>query len=143
VGLRLGTIADRDQAEIEFPDDVLVGIALTSHNAGQEGEAVVGPIRFTQTAARPTTNGLVALTAVDADGAPVPDVGIEVLKASDIQGTSVGDVWASNTASFFLPPGTYTARVPEDDYYEAGEAVQFEVKTGEVQVLKVKVGKEK
>ncbi len=141
--LHTGDRALANTQEVNLPDDVLVGIGHTSHNTGQEAEGVVGPIQFIQTATRQTTNGLLVATAVDENGQPVPDVGLEVLSGSDILGTSIVDVFASNTASFFLPPGQYTVRTAEDDYTEAGAPVPLEIKTGVVEELKVKVGKAK
>lgn len=142
VGIRLNDFADRDVAEIELPDDVLVGIAMTSHNAGEVGEAVFGRITFTQIATRPTNNGLIAATVVDEDGVPVPETGIEVLKGDERVGTSilVDEALASNTASFFLPPGVYTVRAGETDIYAAGPPVSVELTTGKVENLKLKPG---
>lgn len=141
VGLRKGSLAVRDKATIELPDDVLVGIAMTSHNAGEVGEAWVGPITFTQTATRPTENGLVAATAVDANGVPVYGAGLVIKKGSDVLLNSVGETWVSNTTSAFLPPGAYTIEATESDTHAAGAPVPFTIETGKSVVLKVPVGK--
>jgi hypothetical protein len=143
VGLRTGSIAVRDLHEnVEMPDDVLVGIALTSHNTGQEAEAVVGPITFRQIALRPTGAGLVAATATGEDGKPVADTGLEVLKGTERLGTSVNEDSGiiSNTASFFLAPGAYTVRAAENDTYAAGAPQAVDLKTGDVKVLNAPVG---
>jgi hypothetical protein len=145
VGLRKGSLAERDVATIDLPDDVLVGIGYTSHNSGEVGEALLGPITFVQTAARPTDNGLIAGLAVDANGKPVPDVNLVVKKGNDVIGRSGfddGDI-RSNTASFFLKPGAYTIETAESDVLSAGTPVPFEIKTGQVVDLKVVVGKAK
>jgi hypothetical protein len=143
-GLHTGSLAAQDKVTINLPDDVLVGIAMTSHNSGEVGEALLGPILFTQLATRPTTNGLIAATATDANGKPAADVNLIVKKGSDVVGRSglEGDV-ASNTASFFLAPGAYTIEAAESDTYSAGTPVPFEIKTGVTQVLKVQAGKPK
>lgn len=132
----------KDTAEVELPDDVLVGIAVTSNAAGTPTVATLGPITFTQLATRPTGKGLIAATATDDGGTPVADVALEVLKGDEVVGTSYNEDfdYRSNTASFFLDPGTYSIRAAEDDYYEAGAPVPFEVATGKVENLKVKVG---
>jgi hypothetical protein len=130
---------------VQLPDDVLVGIMYSSHNTGEVGEAVVGPIQFTQTATRATSNGLIAATATDENGKPVSDVGLVVTKGNDRVGTSVNEAasLASNTASFFLQPGTYSVQTAENDTLNAGTPVPFEIKTGQAQELKVKIGKAK
>jgi hypothetical protein len=143
VGLHTGSRVSQDENEVAMPDDVLVGIGMTSHNAGEVGEGVIGPITFVQTAARPTENGLVAATVTDANGAPVPEVGLVLKKGSDVAGTSVAADIISNTASFFLAPGAYTIEAAESDAYAAGTPVPFEIQTGKTVVLKVPVGKAK
>jgi hypothetical protein len=143
VGLHTGSRAAQDEAEVVLPDDVLVGIGMTAHNGSEVGEGVFGPVTFAQTAARPTDNGLVAATATDANGAPVAGVGLVLKKGSDVAGTSVGEAVISNTASFFLNPGTYTIEAPESDTYAAGAPVPFEIQTGKTVVLKIPVGKAK
>lgn len=141
VGLRKGSLAERDKATINLPDDVLVGIAMTSHNAGEVGEALLGPITFTQLATRPTNNGLVAATAVDENGAPARNVNLILKKGNDVIGQSGNENWYSNTASFFLPPGAYTIQTSEGDEYQAGQPVPFQIETGKTVILKVPVGK--
>jgi hypothetical protein len=141
--LRTGSLQGRDTIAVKLGDDVLVGIAYTSRNSSQTGEAVVGPITFTQLATRPTGNGLLAATATDASGQPVAEVGLIVKSGSDKLGTSVGAAITSNTASFFLKPGTYTVEAAETGTYKAGTPVPFEIKFGQVQELKVKVGDKK
>jgi regulation of enolase protein 1 (concanavalin A-like superfamily) len=141
VGLHTGSLAAQDQAELALSDDVLVGIAMTSHNTGEVATGIVGPISFTQNATRPTGNGLVAATAVDANGAPVYNAGLVVKKGSDVVLTSVGDVWVSNTTSAFLAPGAYTIEATESDAYAAGAPVPFTIEAGKSVVLKVPVGK--
>ena len=140
---------DKDIVEVEMPDDVLIGIASCAVFApGTEDppttEAIVGPFTFTQTAARPTTNGLIALTAVDDKGVHAPGA---FLIVKDQDGSEVGntrnditDPATSNTGSFFLPPGMYTVEAGETDLNAAGVPVPFEIKTGQVQELKVRVG---
>lgn len=105
----------------------------------------MGPFTFTQIAARPTGKGLIALTATNDGGTPVADTGLEVLKGTDVVGSSVHSdlIFASNTASFFLAPGAYTVRTAEKDTYAAGTPGPFEIKAGVVQELKVKAGKKK
>ena len=146
--------ADRDMVDLDLPDDVLVGIAtgavfdptLTDRPTT---EAVVGPFTFTQTASqtRPTTNGLIALTAVDNKGVPAPDA---FLIVKDKDGKEVGNtnngistVPTSNTGSFFLPPGTYTVQTGETTMFAASVPIPFEIKTAGVQDLLVPVGKAK
>jgi regulation of enolase protein 1 (concanavalin A-like superfamily) len=143
VGLHTGSLAAQDEAEVVLPDDVLVGIAMTSHNGSEVGQGLFGPITFVQLAARPTDNGLVAATATDANGAPVPGVGLIFKKGSDIAGTSVGESVTSNTASHFLKPGAYTVETAESDTYAAGTPVPFDIQTGKTVVLSVPVGKAK
>jgi hypothetical protein len=140
---------DKDIAEVAFPDDVLVGIASCavfdpSAEEKPTTEAIVGPFTITQTAARPTTNGLIVLTVVDDKGEPAPGA---FLVVKDKDGNEVGNtndgvssVPTSNTASFFLAPGTYTVQAGETDQNAAGTPVPFEIKTGQTQELKVKVG---
>jgi hypothetical protein len=140
---------DKDVIEASFPDDVLLGIASCavfdpSLEDKPTTEAIVGPFTFTQTAARPTTNGLVALTAVDDKGEPVPGA---FLVVKDKDGNEVGStndgvstVPTSNTGSFFLAPGLYSVQAGETDLTSAGVPVPFEIKTGETQELKIKVG---
>jgi hypothetical protein len=144
--------ADKDMVEIPFPDDVLLGIATCAvfDPAGEDKpttEAIVGPFTFTQTAARLTTNGLIALTAVDDKGEPAPGA---FLIVKDKDGNEIGNtndgvstVPTSNTASFFLAPGQYTVQAGETDKTSAGVPVPFEIKTGETQDLKIKVGASK
>jgi hypothetical protein len=143
VGLHTGSRAAQDEAEVVMPDDVLVGIAMTSHNGSDVGEGVFGPISYVQNATRPTDNGMVAATATDANGAPVLGVGLVIKKGSDVVGSSIGENVTSNTTSAFLKPGTYTIEAPESDTYAAGAPVPFEVQTGKTVVLKVPVGKAK
>jgi hypothetical protein len=138
---------DTDVMEVVMPDDVLVGIAVTaiSLDVGTTDptEAVVGPFQFTQIATRPTTNGLLAATVVDANGSPVPDGFLIVKKGTEVVGTTkneVTDPATSNTGSFFLAPGLYTIEAGETDTNAAGTPVPFEVKTGKTEDLKVKAG---
>jgi len=79
-----GDLAAQDTQEVELPDDVLVGIGVTGTAVGAVAEAVVGPFTFTQLAARPTGKGLIAGTATNDGGTPVPDTGLEVLKGTDV-----------------------------------------------------------
>jgi hypothetical protein len=142
---------DTDVVQVSMPDDVIVGIACTAVN-GDAGntdstEAVVGPFVFTPLATRPTTNGLVAVTAVDANNAPVA-TGFLLVKNQngDVVGSTKNNLTTpgtSNTGSFFLPPGTYTVETGETDTFAAGQPVPFEIKTGQTVVLPVKVGKAK
>jgi hypothetical protein len=130
---------------VNLPDDVLIGIGHTSHNTGQEGLGVVGPIQFIQTATRPTDNGLLVATATDENGKPVPDVGLIVKQGDKQAATSIvknnaEEELASNTDSFFLKPGLYTIQTAESATHAAGAPVPFEVKAGQVEELKVKVG---
>jgi hypothetical protein len=140
-----GDLIAQDTQEVAMPDDVLVGIGVTGTDNSAPTEAVVGPITFTQLATRPTDKGLIAATATNDGGTPVADTGLEVLKGSDVVGTSVHPdfSFASNTASFFLAPGSYTVRSAENDTHAAGAPVPFEIKTGALEELKVKVGKAK
>ena len=56
----------------------------------------------------------------------------------------VTDPGASNTGSFFLPPGTYTVEAGETDMFAAGLPTPFEIKTAQVLPdLLVTVGKAK
>jgi hypothetical protein len=129
-----------DSATVTMPDDVLVGIGMTSHSTSQVMTAVLGPFTFTQTTARPSTMGLVAATATDANGAPVAGSSLVVKKGTDIVASSVTTPGPSNTASFFLAPGLYTVETSDTDKNAAGTPVPFEVKTAEQQEFKVKVG---
>ena len=144
---------DTDTVQVSLPDDVLVGVAVSAVN-GDAGntdstEAVLGPFTFTQTAAqtRPTTNGLVAVTAVDSKNVPVPDA---FLIVKDSTGKVVGSTTntvtvtpTSNTGSFFLPPGMYTVETGDTTTYAASVPLVFEVKTGITQEIPVPVGKAK
>jgi hypothetical protein len=120
-----------------------------THDVGTVGEAVVGPISFTQGATRPAGTGLLAATAVDANGKPVEGVGLTLIAANgkDRLGTTVGmdtnsSPIASDTASFFLKPGMDLVQAAENDTYNAGAPVPLEIKNaGEVQELKVPIGK--
>jgi hypothetical protein len=146
--LHTGDRAAANTQTVNLPDDVLVGIGHTSHNTDQVAEGVVGPIQFIQTATRPTDNGLLAATATDENGQPVADVGLIVKQGDKQVDTSIvkdsaDEELGSNTASFFLKPGLYTIQTAETVTYAAGAPVSFEVKTGQVQELKVKVGKTK
>jgi hypothetical protein len=144
--------ADKDMVDLDLPDDVLVGIATCAvfDPTGTDKpttEAVVGPFTLTQTATRPTTNGLIALTAVTDKGDPAPGA---FLIVKDKDGKEVGttkndvtDPGASNTGSFFLPPGTYTVEAGETDMFAAGLPTPFEIKTAGAQDLLVPVGKAK
>jgi hypothetical protein len=136
------TQIQKDTQEVDLPDDVLVGIAMTGHNVSEVDTGIFGPILFTQVATRPTNNGLIAATVVDEDGKPVPDVGLVIQKGDERVGTSVleDQGLASNTGSAFLPPGVYTVRAAEDDTYAAGAPVTVEVATGKTTVLNLKVG---
>jgi len=143
---------DKDMVDLDMPDDVLVGIATCAVFDPTQAdkpttEAVVGPFTFTQTSARPTTNGLVALTAVNDKNEPAPGAFL-IVKDKDGKevGTTKNDVTdpaASNTGSFFLPPGTYTVEAGDTDMFAAGVPVPFEIKTAGVQDLPVTVGKAK
>lgn len=144
--------ADKDMVDVDMPDDVLVGIATCAvfDPTGTDRpttEAVVGPFTVTQTAARPTTNGLVALTAVTDKGDFAPGA-FFVIKDKDGKeaGTTKNDITdpaTSNTGSFFLPPGMYTVETGETDQFAASVPVPLEIKTGETQDLKITVGKAK
>jgi hypothetical protein len=146
---------DKDMVEVDFPDDVLVGIATAAVFSPDledkpTTEAIVGPFTFTQIATRPTTNGLINLTAVDDKGEPAPGA---FLIVKDKDGNDIGitndDALTapgpptSNTGSFFLPPGTYTVVAGETDLNSAGLPMPFEIKTAQAQDLKVKVGAKK
>jgi hypothetical protein len=137
---------DTDTVEVTLGDDVLMGIMVGAIHGLDDTtltEAVVGPFVYKQLATRPTTNGLVAATAVDANGKPVEGGYLIVKKGSDVVGTSQTDPGPSNTASFFLAPGQYTIEAGETDVLAAGTPVPFEVKTGVVEELKVPAGKPK
>lgn len=142
VGLHTGSRVAQDEATVSLPDDVLVGIAMSSVNGSEVGEGLIGPILFVETAARPTENGLVAATATDSNGKPAADVGLILKRGSEVIGTSIGDV-ISNTASFFLKPGAYTLETAESDRYQAGAPAPFILQTGKIEELKVVVGKAK
>jgi hypothetical protein len=142
---------DTDVIELAMPDDVLMGIMVGAINADSGNtdstDAVLGPFTFTQIATRPTTNGLVAVTAVTDKGELAADA---FLVIKDKDGKEVGstkndvtDPATSNTGSFFLPPGTYTVEAGETDQFNAGVPVPFEIKTAQTQDLKVTVGKAK
>lgn len=152
VSLHNANNADKDTVDVDMPDDVLVGIATCAvfDPTGTDRpttEAVVGPFTFTETAARPTTNGLVALTAVTDKGdfAPGAFLVVKDKDGKEVATTKndVTDPATSNTGSFFLPPGTYTAEVGETDMFNAGVPVPFEIKTGVPQEIAVTVGKAK
>src|SRR5712692_10293398 len=96
--------------DLDLPDDVLVGIATCAVfdptlADKPTTEAIVGPFTFTQTATRPTTNGLIAVTAVDDKMVPVPDGFLIVKdKSGAVVGTTMNDKTTpatSNTGSFF------------------------------------------
>jgi regulation of enolase protein 1 (concanavalin A-like superfamily) len=143
--------AANDMVQVPMPDDVLVGIAVSAVDATtgatDSTEAVLGPFTFTQTAARPTTNGLIAVTAVDSKMAPVTDAVLIVKDSTGkVVGTTMNDVTTpatSDTGSFFLPPGTYTVETGETSMFAASVPTPFEVKTGQVQDLLIPVGKAK
>jgi hypothetical protein len=144
--------ADKDMVELDLPDDVLVGIATCAVfdptlEERPTTEAVVGPFTLTQAATRPTTNGLIALTAVTDKGDFAPGA---FLIVKDKDGKEVGttknnitDPGASNTGSFFLQPGMYTVETGETVTFAAGAPVPFEIKTAQVQDLLVTTGKAK
>jgi hypothetical protein len=137
---------DTDTVEVALGDDVLMGIMVGAIHGFDDTtltEAVVGPFQYKQLATRPTTNGLIAATAVDANGKPVEGGHLIVKKGADVVATSLTDPGPSNTASFFLPPGQYTIEASETDLLSAGTPVPFEVKTGVVEELKVSAGKPK
>lgn len=148
-GEHSGSLAGQDTQTNALGDDVIVGIAYDSHDVATVGEAVVGPITFTPMAARPTGNGLLAATAVDANGKPVENVGLILNSGSTMVATTIGQDSSSNpiasdTASFFLKPGMYTVQAGENDTYNAGAPVPLEIKTaGQVQEMKVPIGKAK
>jgi hypothetical protein len=129
-----------DSATVNMPDDVLVGIAMTSHSTSQVMTAQLGPFQFTQTAARPSVNGLLAATATDAAGVPVAGSSLVIKKGTDIVTSSVTTVGPSNTGSFFLPPGLYTIETSDTDKNAASTPTPFEIKTAQAQDLKVAVG---
>jgi len=146
---------DTDTVEVKMGDDVLVGIGCSAIHGTDDMtmvDAIVGPFQFTQTAARPTQNGLFVGTAVDASGKPLDGSYLIVKKGTDVVGTTLtdmvdgnADTGYSNTASFFLPPGQYTVQAGETDMNNAGVPVPFEIKTGldQIQDLKVTAGKAK
>jgi len=137
---------DTDTVEVKMGDDVLVGIGVSAIHGTSDTtmvDAVVGPFQFTQTASRPTTNGLLVMTAVDANGKPVDGGYLIVKKGADVVATTRTDLvdpGASNTGALFLPPGQYTEEAGETDLNNAGTPVPLEIKTGDVQDLKVVVG---
>jgi hypothetical protein len=142
---------DTDEVQLTLPDDVLVGIAVTAVTADatveDTTEVVLGPFTFTQAATRPTQNGLVAVTAVDANNKPVPG-GFLIIKKQDgtVAGSTKNDITdpgTSNTGSFFLAPGMYTVETGETDTFAAGTPVPFQIKTGQTVTLGVAVGKAK
>jgi hypothetical protein len=120
-----------------------MGIAVSAINADvgttDSTEAVLGPFQYTQLATRPTQNGLLAATAVDANGKPVADTYLVVRKGNDIVGTTQTDPGLSNTGSFFLAPGSYTVTAASD-VLNNGTPVPVEIKTGEVTEIKAVVG---
>jgi hypothetical protein len=134
---------DTDTVQVQMPDDVVMGIALSAINADagteEATEAVLGPFQYTQLATRPTQNGLLAVTAVDANGKPVADTYLVVRKGNDIVGTTRTDPGPSNTGSFFLPPGAYTVTAL-GEVLNDGKPVPVEIKTGEVVEIKAVVG---
>jgi hypothetical protein len=137
---------DTDIIEVDLPDDVVMGIMVGAIHGMDDTtltEAVVGPFQYTQLATRPTTNGLLAAIAVDANGKPVEGGSLIVKKGTDVVATTVTDPGSSNTGSFFLPPGQYTIEAAETDTLSAGTPVPVEIKTGQVQDLKVAAGKPK
>jgi hypothetical protein len=142
---------DTDTVQVKMPDDVLMGIMVGAINVDvgttDATEAVLGPFTFTQTATRPSTNGLISLTAVDSKNVAAPDAFLIVKdKAGSVVGSTRNDVTdpaTSNTGSFFLPPGTYSVESGETDLLAAGVPVPFEVTTAKVQDLAVTVGKVK
>jgi hypothetical protein len=137
---------DTDTVEVALGDDVLMGIMVGAIHGFDDPtltEAVVGPFQYKQLATRPTTNGLIAATAVDPNGKPAEGGHLIVKKGSDVVATSLTDPGPSNTGSFFLPPGQYTIEAAETDVLSAGTPVPFEVKTGVVEDLKVPTGKAK
>ncbi len=146
---------DTDTVEVKMGDDVLVGIGCSAIHGTSDTtmvDALVGPFQFTQTAARPTQNGLFVGTAVDANGKPLDGSFLIVKKGTDVVGTTKTDLVDGNaetgysdTASFFLPPGQYTVEAGETDMNNAGTPVPFEIKTGldQIQDLKVPAGKAK
>ena len=144
--------ADKDMVDLDLPDDVLVGIATCAvfDPTGTDKpttEAIVGPFSFTQTATRPTTNGLIDVTAVDSKMVPVTDA---LLTVKDMTGKVVGttmndktDPATSDTGSFFLSPGMYTVETGETSKFAASVPTPFEIKTAQTQDLLVPVGKAK
>jgi hypothetical protein len=143
---------DKDMVDVDMPDDVLVGIAtcavfdptLTDRPTT---EVVVGPFTITQTATRPTTNGLIALEAVTDKGdfAPGAFLSVKDKDGKEVANTTntVTDPGTSNTGSFFLPPGMYTVETGDTDKFAAGVPVPFEIKTAQTQDLKITTGKAK
>jgi hypothetical protein len=144
---------DTDVIQLKMPDDLLVGIMVSAINTGvgtgtDSTTAVVGPYQIKQLATRPTTNGLVAVEAVDSKNVPVPDGFLIVKdKSGAVVGTTMNDKTTpatSNTGSFFLPPGTYTVQTGETDIFAAGLPTPFEIKTAQtLPDLLVPVGKAK
>jgi hypothetical protein len=142
---------DTDTVQVDMPDDVLVGIAVSAVN-GDAGttdatEAVLGPFTFTQTPTPSTTNGLIAVTAVDSQNVPVTDAAL-VIKDKDgkVVGSTTNDVTVtptSDTGSFFLPPGAYTVETVETGLFAASVPLPFEITSGKAQDLLVPVGKPK
>jgi hypothetical protein len=149
-GVHQGTLTGQDTGTVKLGDDVILGIWYTTNNsAGGAGEAILGPISFTQMATRPTGSGLLAATVVDANGSPVAGVGLTLNSGSTMLGTTLGKdstskLIASDTASFFLTPGMYAIQAAENAAYQAGAPVPLEIKAaGDVQELKVTIGKAK
>jgi hypothetical protein len=134
---------DTDTIEVQMPDDVVMGIAVSAINADvgttDSTEAVLGPFQFTELAPRVSLNGLLAATAVDANGKPVADTYLVVRKGNDVVGTTLTDPGPSNTGSFFLAPGTYTVTAAGDTFSD-GKPVPVEIVTGQVVDIKATVG---
>jgi hypothetical protein len=134
---------DTDTIELQMPDDVVMGIAVSAINADSgttdSTEAVLGPFQFTQLATRPTQNGLLAANVVDANGKPVPDTFLVVRKGNDVVGTTQTDPGPSNTGSFFLAPGMYTVTASGEAFND-GQPMPVEIKTGQIADIKVTVG---
>jgi hypothetical protein len=137
---------DTDTIQVDLPDDVVMGIMVGAIHGPDDTtltEAVVGPFQYTQLATRPTQNGLLAVTAVDANGKPVAGSFL-IIKKQDgtVAGTTKNDLTdpaTSNTGSFFLPPGAYTVTAA-GDLFNDGTPVPVEIKTGEVVEIKAVVG---
>src|SRR5207302_7698223 len=88
---------DTDTVKVKMPDDVLMGIMVGAINVDvgttDSTEAVLGPFTFTQTATRPTQNGLVALAAVDTKNVAAPDASLIVKdKSGSVVGSTQHDV---------------------------------------------------